>query len=71
MGSNEKNSNNSNNISGSSVLTSRKCSSTPSLPQATTDTTKSSVAASDQASSDDNLTAKVNFKYLTISSLNS
>ncbi|KAB7498063.1 E3 ubiquitin-protein ligase HECTD1 [Armadillidium nasatum] len=58
MGSNEKNSNNSNNISGSSVLTSRKCSSTPSLPQATTDTTKSSVAASDQASSDDNLTAK-------------
>lgn len=42
-----------------SVLTSRKCSSTPSLPQATTDTHKHSVAASDQAASDDNLTAKV------------
>ncbi|KAK3859367.1 hypothetical protein Pcinc_034518 [Petrolisthes cinctipes] len=41
-----------------SVLTSRKCSSTPSLPQATTDTHKHSVAASEQAASDDNLTAK-------------
>lgn len=44
---------------GTSVLTSRKCSSTPSLPQATTDIHKPSVAASDQAASDDNLTAKV------------
>ncbi|XP_069975692.1 E3 ubiquitin-protein ligase HECTD1 isoform X15 [Penaeus vannamei] len=43
---------------GTSVLTSRKCSSTPSLPQATTDTHKHSVAASEQAASDDNLTAK-------------
>ena len=44
---------------GTSVLTSRKCSSTPSLPQATTDIHKHSVAASEQAASDDNLTAKV------------
>ncbi|XP_064113960.1 E3 ubiquitin-protein ligase HECTD1-like isoform X12 [Macrobrachium nipponense] len=43
---------------GTSVLTSRKCSSTPSLPQATTDIHKHSVAASEQAASDDNLTAK-------------
>ncbi|XP_069935909.1 E3 ubiquitin-protein ligase HECTD1 isoform X7 [Cherax quadricarinatus] len=43
---------------GTSVLTSRKCSSTPSLPQATTDVHKHSVAASEQAASDDNLSAK-------------
>ncbi|XP_045592410.2 E3 ubiquitin-protein ligase HECTD1 isoform X16 [Procambarus clarkii] len=43
---------------GTSVLTSRKCSSTPSLPQATTDLHKHSLAASEQAASDDNLTAK-------------
>ncbi|XP_045131794.1 E3 ubiquitin-protein ligase HECTD1-like isoform X13 [Portunus trituberculatus] len=43
---------------GTSVLTSRKCSSTPSLPQATTEIHKHSVAASEQAASDDNLTAK-------------
>ena len=54
IGSNSKN----NLKSGGSVLTSRKCSSTPSLPQATT-SDASSVAASDQASSDDNLSAKV------------
>ncbi|XP_065332241.1 E3 ubiquitin-protein ligase HECTD1 isoform X2 [Cloeon dipterum] len=41
----------------SSVLTSRKSSSTPSLPEATTDS-KGSVASTDQAASADNLAAK-------------
>lgn len=44
--------------SKSSVLTSRKSSSTPSLPDATTDS-KGSVASTDQAASADNLAAKV------------
>jgi E3 ubiquitin-protein ligase HECTD1 len=43
--------------SKSSVLTSRKSSSTPSLPDATD--TKGSVASTDQAASADNLAAKV------------
>ncbi|GAB0092249.1 E3 ubiquitin-protein ligase Ufd4 [Sergentomyia squamirostris] len=41
-----------------SVLTSRKSSSTPSLPEATTDTSRNSVASTEQASSADNLTWK-------------
>uniref|UniRef100_A0A2P2I0N7 E3 ubiquitin-protein ligase n=2 Tax=Hirondellea gigas TaxID=1518452 RepID=A0A2P2I0N7_9CRUS len=44
---------------GSSVLSSRKCSSTPSLPQATADKiSSSSSTAAEQAVSDDNLAAK-------------
>ena len=54
------------NGNGGSVLTSRKCSSTPSLPQATTDTRGPSVAAFDQAASDDNLTAKVLLQILLL-----
>lgn len=60
--SSESGSNAKNAAAGGSVLASRrKCSSTPSLPQATTDPPKTSVAACDQASSDDNLTAKVSW----------
>ena len=41
-----------------SVLTSRKSSSTPSLPDATESHSKTSVASTDQAASADNLAAK-------------
>jgi E3 ubiquitin-protein ligase HECTD1 len=44
---------------GTSVLTSRKSSSTPSLPDATENHTKASVASTEQAASADNLAAKV------------
>lgn len=44
--------------SSSSVLTSRKSSSTPSLPEATENPAKSSVASMEQAASTDNLAAK-------------
>ena len=44
---------------GSSVLTSRKSSSTPSLPDATENHAKTSVASTEQAASADNLAAKV------------
>ncbi|XP_046664774.1 E3 ubiquitin-protein ligase HECTD1 isoform X3 [Homalodisca vitripennis] len=43
---------------GGSVLTSRKSSSTPSLPDATENQSRSSVASTDQAASADNLAAK-------------
>jgi E3 ubiquitin-protein ligase HECTD1 len=52
--------------SKSSVLTSRKSSSTPSLPDATD--TKGSVASTDQAASADNLAAKVSFAVITLNS---
>jgi hypothetical protein len=42
-----------------SVLTSRKSSSTPSLPDATENHSKASVASTEQAASADNLAAKV------------
>lgn len=42
-----------------SVLTSRKSSSTPSLPDATENQPKTSVASTEQAASADNLAAKV------------
>lgn len=44
---------------GTSVLTSRKSSSTPSLPDATENHAKTSVASTEQAASADNLAAKV------------
>jgi hypothetical protein len=44
---------------GTSVLTSRKSSSTPSLPDATENHSKTSVASTEQAASADNLAAKV------------
>ena len=44
---------------GGSVLTSRKSSSTPSLPDATENHAKASVASTEQAASADNLAAKV------------
>lgn len=44
---------------GTSVLTSRKSSSTPSLPDATENHSKASVASTEQAASADNLAAKV------------
>lgn len=44
---------------GTSVLTSRKSSSTPSLPDATDNHAKGSVASTEQAASADNLAAKV------------
>lgn len=50
---------NSSNESKSSVLTSRKSSSTPSLPDATENQSKNSVASTEQAASADNLAAKV------------
>ena len=43
----------------SSVLTSRKSSSTPSLPEATENVSRTSVASTEQAASADNLAAKV------------
>ncbi|XP_054264078.1 E3 ubiquitin-protein ligase HECTD1-like [Macrosteles quadrilineatus] len=49
---------NSSNESKSSVLTSRKSSSTPSLPDATENQSKNSVASTEQAASADNLAAK-------------
>lgn len=57
-----KNSNTNDSKSVGSVLTSRKSSSTPSIPDATENQPKSSVASTDQASSADNLAAKVRFK---------
>lgn len=47
---------------GTGVLTGRKSSSTPSLPDCTDTTMRGSVASTDQAASADNLAAKVKLR---------
>lgn len=49
--------------SSGAVLTGRKSSSTPSLPDCTDTAMRTSVASTDQAASADNLAAKVQFIY--------
>ena len=58
-----------NNNRNGSILTSRKCSSTSSIPLVTEgllETGPVSVAASEQASSDDNVTSKVSFSFYVV-----